>query len=89
MLAPIMVVIKMTILLFVFVLSISTSLLSILSSLLGLIAVLVFFVDSGMNGVWLMIMAWLISPYGIPKAAEWLVDRMDGLWTSIQNAIYS
>jgi hypothetical protein len=87
-LAPIMLALKVIILAMVFLLSISTSLLSILASLLGLMAVLVFFVVSKSSGIWLLVVSWLISPCGIPMAADWIINRMDDLWVSIQEAIY-
>lgn len=87
-LAPIMLAIKLIILVLAFLLSISTSLLSILASLLGMIAVLVFLVDSRTNGGWILLISFLISPYGIPKAADWILSRMNDLWGSIQGVIY-
>ena len=87
-LAPIMLVLKVMILAMVFLLSISTSLLGILASLFGLMAVLVYFVVSKSSGIWLLVVSWLISPYGIPLAADWIINRMDDLWVSIQEAVY-
>lgn len=83
-----MLVLKIAILLLVFLLSISTSLLGILASLLVLFAILAFFTVSKANGLWVLVIAWLISPYGIPLAADWLLNRLNDLWDWMQGVIY-
>ena len=73
-LAPI--VLAMTGIVFVLALmmAVSTRLLAIASSLLGTFALLVFITGDAKNGGMVLLLAFLVSPYGLPKAAEWL-DR--------------
>lgn len=53
----------------------STRVLAILSSVCVTLAVLLFLSGHSQNGVIFLLMAWLISPYGLPLAAEWLWKR--------------
>lgn len=57
-------------------LALSTRVLAILSSICVTLAVLLFLSGNRLNGVIFLLMAWLISPYGLPLAAEWLWKRM-------------
>lgn len=57
-------------------LALSTRVLAILSSIGVTLAVLLFLSGNSQNGVVFLLLAWLISPYGLPLAAEWLWKRM-------------
>lgn len=57
-------------------LALSTRVLAVISSLSVTLAVLLFLSGNRLNGVIFLLMAWLISPYGLPFAAEWLWKRM-------------
>lgn len=78
-LAPI--VLAMTGIVFVLALmmAVSTRLLAIVSSLLGTFALLVFITGDAKNGCMVLLLAFLVSPYGLPKAAEWLWCGLDNL----------
>ena len=54
-------------------------------ALLG-IAVLVTY--SPQNGVILLVIAFLVSPLGLPMAAAWLVGKVQDLRYAIQDAVY-
>ena len=54
-------------------------------ALLG-IAVLVTY--SPQNGVILLVIAFLVSPLGLPMAAVWLVGKVQDLRYAIQDAVY-
>ena len=60
-------------------------LLSIVSALLG-VAVLITY--SLQNGVILLVMAFLISPRGLPLAAIWLLGKVQSLKFAIQDRVY-
>ena len=51
-----------------------------------LIAVLVTY--SPQNGVILLVIAFLVSPLGLPMAAAWLVGKVQDLRYVIQDAVY-
>lgn len=71
-----------------FVLSISTSLLSIVASIFTLLAVVMFIIGSNGNAFALLILAALISPMGIPAIADKLLDLMDSVLTRVTAIMY-
>ena len=44
---------------------------------------------SPQNGIILLVMAFLVSPYGLPLAAIWLLGKVQNLRYAIQDAVYS
>jgi len=40
------------------------------------------------NGIILLVMAFLVSPYGIPMAAAWLISKIQDLRYAIQDRVY-
>ena len=66
-----------------FVLSISTSLLSIVASIFTLLAIVMFIIGSNGNAFALLILAALISPMGLPAIADKLLDLMDSVLTRV------
>ena len=75
-LAPIRLVIWLLVHLFALVTYLSSFALGILSTLLGILAVLVLLTTSVKNGVILLVIAFLVSPLGLPMLA---VKLMTGL----------
>ena len=57
----------------------SAAVLSVLSSILFLLSLIAFLVGHTQTGALGMIGVFLISPFGLPKVASWLIDRMDDL----------
>ena len=57
---------------------------------LGLISlgVAVLLTCSLQNGIILLVMAFLISPYGLPMAAIWLLGKVQDLKFAIQDLVY-
>ena len=43
---------------------------------------------SPQNGVILLVIAFLVSPLGLPMAAAWLVGKVQDLRFAIQDAVY-
>lgn len=41
-----------------------------------------------MNGIIVLGVAFLISPYGLPMLATWLIAQLHGLRYAIQDAVY-
>lgn len=71
-----------------FVLSISTSLLSIVASIFTLLAVVMFIIGSNGNAFALLILAALISPMGLPAVADKLLNLMDSVLTRVTAIMY-
>jgi len=61
----------------------SAAVLSVLSSVLFLLSLIALFVGHTQVGILGLIGAFLISPFGLPKIASWLIDRMDDLRITI------
>ena len=85
---PVVWTIRLMIAAIAFVLSISTSLLSIVASIFTLLAVVMFIIGSNGNAFALLILAALISPMGIPAIADKLLDLMDSVLTRVTAIMY-
>ena len=62
-----------------FAMAVSSTVLGIVSAFLGLLAVLTCFALSWQNGLGMLVVAWLVSPLGIPLAAVWVLDGLEKL----------
>jgi len=59
-----------------------------ISMVIALLGVAVLLTCSLQNGIILLVMAFLISPYGLPMAAIWLLGKMQDLKFAIQDLVY-
>ena len=66
----------------------SAYLLGLTGSLVGLMALLMFISGSMRNAILLLILAYLISPLGLPMAAAWLLARVQDLRYAIMEAVW-
>jgi hypothetical protein len=55
---------------------------------LGIFGVLALITKQITNGVILLVMAFLVSPFGIPMAAAWLISKIQDLRYAIQGWVY-
>ena len=62
--------------------------LGLVSMVLGLLGVAVLITYSPQNGIILLVLAFLVSPYGLPLAAIWLLGKVQDLKFAIQDAVY-
>ena len=67
---------------------ISGLVLGLLSTIIALLGVAVIITYSTQNGVILLVMAFLISPMGLPLAAIWLLGKVQDLKYAIQDRVY-
>ena len=67
---------------------ISGLVLGLLSTVIALLGVAVLITYSSQNGVILLVMAFLISPMGLPLAAIWLLGKVQNLKFAIQDWVY-
>ena len=67
---------------------ISGLVLGLLSTVIALLGVAVLITYSPQNGVILLVMAFLISPMGLPLAAIWLLGKVQILKFAIQDWVY-
>jgi len=62
--------------------------LGLFSTVIALLGVAVLLTYSPQNGVILLVMAFLISPMGLPLAAIWLMGKVQSLKFAIQELVY-
>ena len=62
--------------------------LGLISMMVALLGVAVLLICSLQNGIILLVMAFLISPYGLPMAAIWLLGKVQDLKVAIQDLVY-
>lgn len=60
----------------------------LISMVIALLGVAVLLSCSLQNGIILLVMAFLISPYGLPMAAIWLLGKVQDLKFAIQDLVY-
>ena len=67
---------------------ISGLVLGLVSMVLGLLGVAVLVSYSPQNGPFLLVLAFLVRPYGLPLAALLLLGKVQGLKFALQDAVY-
>ena len=78
-LAPIILLLTAVTFLLALLLALSTRVLTIISSLGITLSLLLFVTGDYKNGGIFLLLAWLISPIGLPLIAEWLWRGLDNL----------
>ena len=87
--APVILVLTLFVWLCMGVIYISGLVLGLLSMVIALLGVAVLLTYSLQNGLILLVMAFLISPMGLPLAAIWLLGKVQSLKFAIQDWVYS
>lgn len=67
---------------------VSSFIFGLASTVVALLGVAVLVTYSPQNGVILLVIAFLVSPVGLPMAAVWLVSKVQDLRYAIQDAVY-
>lgn len=57
----------------------SSVVLALVAGLLFFLGILVLFTGEWTGFLGFAVLAWIVSPYGLPLLAEWLTDRLDDL----------
>ena len=86
--APVILVLTLFVWLCMGLIYISSLVLGLLSTVIALLGVAVLITYSPQNGVILLVMAFLISPMGLPLAAIWLLGKVQSLKFAIQDWVY-
>ena len=87
--APVILVLTLFVWLCMGMIYISGLVLGLLSMVIALLGVAVLLTYSLQNGLILLVMAFLISPMGLPLAAIWLLGKVQSLKFAIQDWVYS
>ena len=87
--APVILVLTLFVWLCMGLIYISGLVLGLLSMVIALLGVAVLLTYSLQNGLILLVMAFLISPMGLPLAAIWLLGKVQSFKFAIQDWVYS
>ena len=86
--APVVLALTLFVWLCMGVLYLSSLVLGVISTIVGLLGLAVLVTYSVQNGIILLVIAFLVSPMGLPMAAAWLVGKVQDLRFAIQDAVY-
>ena len=86
--APVILVLTLFVWLCMGLIYISGLVLGLLSTVIALLGVAMLITYSPQNGVILLVIAFLISPMGLPLAAIWLLGKVQDLKYAIQDRVY-
>ena len=85
---PVVLALTLFTLLCFWLLYVSSFIFGLVSTVVALLGIAVFVTYSPQNGVILLVIAFLVSPLGLPMAAVWLVGKVQDLRYVIQDAVY-
>ena len=86
--APVVVVLTVAIWMCVGIVYVCGLVLGLLSTVIALLGVAVLVTNSPQNGLILRVIAFLISPFGLPKLAFWLLGKVQDLKFAIRDLVY-
>ena len=86
--APVVLLLTLAIWICVGLVYVSGLVLGLISMVLALLGVAVLVTYSPQNGLILLVIAFLISPFGLPKLAFWLLGKVQDLKFAIQDLVY-
>ena len=86
--APVILVLTLFVWLCTGLIYISSLVIGLLSTVIALLGAAVIITYSPQNGVILLVIAFLISPMGLPLAAIWLLGKVQDLKYAIQDWMY-
>jgi len=75
--------------LFAFIMFLSWWVFALVSFLVGILGVISFFTNEVFDGCVLLILAFLVSPFGLPAVVEWIADKLDDLNYTLKDFITS
>lgn len=75
-LTPFRLFLTVTIAVFKFLLSISSTILAIIAFVILMVSIFFFVDGEKTDGIYALVLAWIISPWGLPMVATWLLSRL-------------
>ena len=87
--APVLLVLTIFTLLLALALAVSTRVLATFAYLFGFLSLLAFLSGNAQNGGVFLLLAFLISPYGLPLAAEWLWKGIVNQRSAVHRFVFS
>lgn len=86
--APLVVLLTLVIWICVWLVYVSGLVLGLISMVIAFLGVAVLITYSPQNGLILLVIAFLISPFGLPKLAFWMLGKIQDLKFAIQDLVY-
>lgn len=87
-LAPVMLALILFVNFFAFLLTVSSVFFGIAGTVFAILAAILFFAVNRTNGIIVLIFAFLISPFGLPMLAAWLLGKVQHLRYALQDWLY-
>ena len=86
--APVLLALTLFIWICVGIVYLSGLVLGLVSTIVAFLGVVMLIVGPRQNGIIALVMAFLISPFGLPMAAIWLLGKVQDLKFAIQDRVY-
>ena len=86
--APVMLALILFVNFFAFLLTVSSVFFGIAGTVFAILAAILFFAVNRTNGIIVLIFAFLISPFGLPMLAAWLLGKVPQLQYALQDWLY-
>lgn len=86
--APVIAALAVIIWILAFVLKLSAWFFCILGTIFGILGFVILLLDSVVNGIIVLVFAFLVSPLGLPMLAAWLIGQMQRFRYFVQDAVY-
>ena len=86
--APVLLALTLFIWICVGIVYLSGLVLGLVSTIIAFLGVAMLIVGPRQNGIIALVMAFLISPFGLPMAAIWLLGKVQDLKFAIQDRVY-
>lgn len=78
--APFVLALTLIVAILSFLHSLAAGVLSLLATIAAVCGVFACFIEHDTaSGIHMLVIAFLVSPFGLPAAAEWLIDKLDDL----------
>lgn len=86
--APVIAVLVVLVSVLALILNLSAWAFGIASTILGILGLAVLLLDNAANGVIILVIAFLVSPIGLPMLAAWMLGQIQRFRYFIQDAVY-
>lgn len=86
--APVMLALILVVHFAAFLLSVSAGIFALAGTVFAILAAIIFFAVNHTNGIIVLIFAFLISPFGLPMLAAWLIGKLQDLRYALQDWLY-
>lgn len=86
--APVIAVLVVLVSALALILNLSAWVFGIASTILGILGLAVLLLDNVVNGVIILVIAFLVSPIGLPMLAAWMIGQIQRFRYFIQDAVY-